>query len=61
MTTNELVRLLKKHGCRLIAHSKKHDVYKSPITGAELMVGRHAKEEVPKGTLHKILVDAGIK
>ena len=60
MTTAELVRLLKKHGCTFIGHNKKHDMYQSPITGNTFMVGRHPSEEVRTGTLHKILRDAGI-
>ena len=60
MTTAELVRLLKKNGCIFIGHNKRHDMYRSPITGNTFMVGRHPSEEVRTGTLHKILRDAGI-
>lgn len=61
MTQAELIRLLKKHGCYKIDKGSRHDFYFSPITGNEVMVGRHAKEEVRAGTLHKILKDAGIE
>ena len=61
MKTAELIRLLKKHGCYLLRHGSRHDVYKSPITDTELMVGRHPKEEVATGTVRRILKDAGIK
>lgn len=61
MTFAELARLLKKNGCEFVGHDKKHDAYFSPKTGKVFSVGRHAKEEVPKGTLHQILKDAGIK
>ncbi len=61
MTTAELVRLLKKNGCRLVSHNSRHDAYYSPITGTTVMVGRHGKEEVRTGTLQRILKDAGIK
>ena len=61
MTTAELVRLLKHHGCYLYDHGGRHDRWKSPETGKTFSVGRHAKEEVPKGTLKKILRDAGIE
>lgn len=60
MTTSELIRLLKKNGCIAVDNDKKHFVYRSPITGKEFLVGRHAKEEVRTGTLHKILKMAGI-
>ncbi len=61
MTTAELIRLLKKHGCKFVSHNSRHDAYYSPITGATIMVGRHGKEEVRKGTAERILKDAGIK
>lgn len=54
MTTAELVRLLRRNGCTLVGHNKRHDMYHSPITGNTFMVGRRT------GTLHKILRDAGI-
>ena len=60
MTTAELVRLLKKNGCTFVGHNKRHDMYRSPVTGKTFMVGRHPSEEVRTGTLHKILRDAGI-
>ncbi len=61
MTTAELVRLLKAHGCYLYEHGARHDRWRSPHTGHTFSVGRHAKEDVPKGTLKKILQDAGIE
>lgn len=60
MTTAELVRLLKKHGCYLYRNGSNHDIYKSPITGKQFSVGRHAKEEVRNGTVRNILRAAGI-
>ena len=44
LTTAELIRLLKKKGCEFVGHNKRHDMYKSNITGKKIMVGRHAKE-----------------
>lgn len=61
MTTAELIRLLKKNGCKLVRNGSNHDIYKSPITGNEFPVGRHASEEVKTPTLHTILRQAGIK
>ncbi len=61
MTTAELIRLLKKNGCFLVRNGARHDIYESPITGARFEVGRHAKEEVRKGTVENILKKAGIK
>ncbi|WP_294159186.1 type II toxin-antitoxin system HicA family toxin [uncultured Selenomonas sp.] len=61
MTTAELIRLLKANGCFLYEHGSRHDRWKSPKTGKKFSVGRHAKEEVAKGTLKRILNDAGIE
>ena len=52
MTTAELIRLLKKHGCYLFRNGSNHDIYKRPLTGK--------KEEVRTGTLKNILRSAGI-
>lgn len=61
MTTAELIRLLKKHGCYLFRNGSNHDIYKSPLTGKRFSVGRHMKEEVRMGTLMNILRSAGIE
>ncbi len=61
MKTSELIRLLKKNGCYFLKPLAGHDLYKSPITGKTIMIGRHKHEEVASGTLNKILKDAGIK
>ena len=61
MTTAELLHLLKKNGCTLVRNGGNHDIYFSPITGNQFPVGRHAKEEIPNGTLQNILKRAGLK
>lgn len=59
MKTQELLKILKKSGCYLLRHGKKHDIWYSPITGNEFPVPRH-KVEIPNGTLKSITKDAGI-
>ena len=61
MTTAELLRLLKKNGCTLVRNGGNHDIYFSPITSNQFPVGRHAKGEIPNGTLQNILKRAGLK
>lgn len=61
MKVSEVVRFLKKNGIQLAEHGKRHDRYYSPITGKTFSVSRHMKEEMPKGTLHAILKEAGLK
>jgi len=39
---------------------KKHPIWYSPITGKESQTSHHKNEEVKKGTLNSILMDAGL-
>lgn len=60
MNTQELIKLLKKNGCKLDYHGKRHDMWYSKKTGKVFPVPRH-KTEVATGTLKSILKDAGIE
>ena len=61
MTFGELKRLLRKNGCEVIREGKNHEIWYSRITGKQFPIGRHTKEEVPKGTLKSIREAAGLK
>lgn len=61
MTWAELARMLKKKNCKFNQHLTNHDEWINQNTGKKFKMGRHAKEEVPSGTLHSILKDAGLK
>ncbi len=61
MKFSELKRLLKKNGCYMLMQGKRHEIWKSNITGEEFPIGRHNTEEVPTGTLKSILRSAGLK
>lgn len=54
MKTNELKRLLKAGGCRLLRHGSRHDVWINPKTGATTFVPRHDTQEVNRKTLKSI-------
>lgn len=60
MTYGELKRLLKKKGCSVIREGANHEIWFSPITNAQFPIGRHTKEEIPKGTLKSIKKAAGL-
>ncbi|MCM1489597.1 MAG: type II toxin-antitoxin system HicA family toxin [Muribaculum sp.] len=60
MKYSELVRKLKKAGCYIVRHGKRHDIWKSPLTGDTFEVPRHQTEEVKPGTLNDIKKGAGI-
>ena len=57
---SELVKILRENGCRFIKHGGEHDEWASP-TGKKFRIPRHPSKEIPKGTLNKILKDAGLK
>lgn len=61
MKYNELERLLKKSGCKLMDDSGRHPTwYNSPKTGKYFQTSHHKSEEVKPGTLKSIKRDAGI-
>jgi Predicted periplasmic or secreted lipoprotein len=61
MKTRELEKLLKKNGCILTQHGKKHDEWYSEKTRKKFRIPRHPSKEVATGTAEKILKDAGLK
>jgi predicted RNA binding protein YcfA (HicA-like mRNA interferase family) len=61
MKVSELTNLLKKKGCKFVEHGGEHDKWFSPNTGKFFRVDRHQSKEVAKGTLDRIIKDAGLK
>ena len=61
MTYNELKKILKKNGCRLVRAGANHEMWFSPKTNKQFTVGRHKTQEVPTGTLKSIMKSAGIE
>ena len=61
MTYSELKKILKSNGCIIDHEGANHEIWYSPITNKTFPVGRHKTEEVAKGTLQKILKQAGLK
>ena len=61
MTWAELEKRLKKVGWQLYDHGKEHDRYRRPGNPGYIQIGRHKTQEVPSGTLNKILKQAGLK
>ena len=60
MKRSELLRILKRHGCKFIEHGGNHDKFYSPITQKSFPVWRHAKD-IPSGTVKAIFKQAGIE
>ena len=61
MKVSEILKKLKKGGCRFVEHGGEHDFWYSPITDKEIQIPRHLAKELPTGTANKILKDAGLK
>lgn len=61
MKVNELLRILKEHGCYCDHSGKRHDIWFSPINGRTFPVERHSSKELGTGMVQKILKEAGIK
>ena len=56
----ELVRALEKAGFAIRRYRGSHAVLKSSVTGATVSVPIHGNADIPVGTLHSILRDAGL-
>jgi predicted RNA binding protein YcfA (HicA-like mRNA interferase family) len=59
MKTSEMIKLLKKAGCKKIRDGGDHEIWYSPITNKQFPVWRHGKE-IPTGTAEKIKKEAGV-
>ena len=60
MKKSELVKLLKRNGCKFERNGGSHEIWYSNKKKKEFPVPRHARE-LKTGTVHSILKDAGIK
>lgn len=61
MKYSELERKLKKAGCYEDGEMSGHPLWYSPITDMYFKMSHHRSQEVAKGTLNRILKDAGVK
>lgn len=61
MKYSELEKILKNAGCTVYREGGNHRLWHSPITGKIFPVGHHKTQEVPKGTLKRILQAAGLE
>ena len=60
MTPSKLIKLLRQRGFVFIRQSGSHAIFKNDQENKKVVVPIHSKD-IPKGTLHAILKDAGIK
>ncbi len=59
MKSRELIKIIKKEGFSFNRQSGSHAIYKN-ASGKMLVIPIHSRD-IPKGTLHAILKDAGLK
>lgn len=59
MTWNELKKIATKRGWYLFRHGAGHDIYKHKDKSYKIIIGRHGKEEIKKGTYYKLKKDIG--
>lgn len=61
MSVSELKKQLKQGGCFVDREGTNHEIWYSPITKKHFPVPRHDSKDIPKGTVNRILKDAGLK
>jgi len=60
MTPRELRRILEQNGFIFTRQSGSHAIFKHPASNRRVVLPIHSKD-IPAGTLHAILKDAGLK
>ncbi len=60
LTSKKLIKILKKNGFFVDHITGSHYIFYNPKTGKRVTVSYHAKD-LPKGTFHSILKEAGLE
>ena len=60
LTPRKVIKILKQHGFQLDHTTGSHYVFFHPMTKKRVIVAYHSKD-IPSGTLHAILKQAGIQ
>ena len=60
MKVGHLIRLLEKNGWRLVRTRGSHRQFKNPSKPGTVTVAGKPSLEIPRGTLHSILKQAGL-
>lgn len=62
MKYSELEDFLRSHGCEQTGKQRNgHPEWRNPVNGLRTKLSNHKSQEVPPGTLHKILKGLGLK
>jgi len=60
MNSRDIIKLLEKDGWKLVAAKGSHHQFKHPRKVGRVTVP-HPKKDIPAGTLHSIMKQAGLK
>ncbi len=58
---SELIRKVKKAGCKFESQGTNHEWWYSPITDKKFQIPRHQSQEIDTRTYYSILKQAGIR
>ena len=61
MKVREVIRLVEKNGWRLVVTEGSHRQFKHPEKSGRVTVSGHPGDDMPKGTLASVLLQAGLK
>lgn len=59
MKWNELKKIAQKQGWYLYRNGSNHDIYRHKDKDYPILIGRHGKEEIKKGTFNKLKKQIG--
>ncbi len=60
MKVREIIKLIERDGWLLSRQAASHKIYKHPVKKGIVVIPEHGGD-IPKGTLHSILKQAGLK
>lgn len=61
MKVSEMKKLLRRIGCIVIRNGNNHEIWYSPVTNQHFTVPSHNAKELPTGTAHNIMKQAGLE
>jgi len=61
MTVSEMIRKIKKQGCKFLRPGSRHDIWINPKNGQTTEIPRHQSKELGTGLANRILSDLGLK
>jgi predicted RNA binding protein YcfA (HicA-like mRNA interferase family) len=61
MKVSEMIRCIKKEGCKIDRNGSSHDIWMNPKTGGKTSIPRHPSKELAIGTADNILKELNLK